>query len=44
MIRNFSGSMDEICVFERALNAGEIHDLYLAGKPQTDPPGQNPPH
>jgi len=37
MIRNFSGAMDEFCLFSRALNASEIRALYSAGKPQTDP-------
>ena len=35
-IRNFSGSMDEFCLFSRALGAGEIRELYSAGKPQPD--------
>jgi hypothetical protein len=37
MIRNFSGAMDEFCLFSRALNAGEIRALYSTGKPQPDP-------
>lgn len=37
MIRNFSGAMDEFCLFSRALNADEIRALYSAGKPQPDP-------
>jgi hypothetical protein len=37
MIRNFSGAMDEFCLFSRALNAGEIRALYSAGKPQPEP-------
>lgn len=36
MIRNFSGAMDEFCLFERALDPGEIHALYAGGKPQPD--------
>jgi len=36
-IRNFSGAMDEFCLFSRALNAGEIRALYSFGKPQPDP-------
>jgi hypothetical protein len=36
MIRNFSGAMDEFCLFSRALNADEIRALYSAGKPQPD--------
>jgi hypothetical protein len=38
MIRNFSGSMDEFCLFGRALNAEEIRTLYAQGKPQGDTP------
>jgi hypothetical protein len=37
MIRNFSGAMDEFCLFGRALSAEEIRALYSAGKPQPDP-------
>lgn len=37
MIRNFSGAMDEFCLFGRALTAEEIHNLYAQGKPQGDP-------
>ena len=37
MIRNFSGAMDEFCLFRRALNADEIRALHSAGKPQPDP-------
>ena len=37
MIRNFSGSMDELCVFSRALAAAEIRTLYSQGKPQPEP-------
>jgi hypothetical protein len=37
MIRNFSGAMDEFCLFSRALNASEIQALYSSGKPQPDP-------
>ncbi len=36
-IRNFSGAMDEFCLFSRALDAGEIHNLYAEGRPQPDP-------
>jgi hypothetical protein len=32
-IRNFSGSMDEFCLFRRPLAAGEIHALYAEGRP-----------
>jgi hypothetical protein len=37
LIRNFSGAMDEFCLFRRALNENEIRALYSAGKPQPDP-------
>ncbi len=37
MIRNFSGAMDDFCLFSRALNADEIHRLYSNGKPQSEP-------
>ena len=37
MIRNFSGAMDELCVFSRALDAAEIRALYSQGKPQQEP-------
>jgi hypothetical protein len=37
MIRNFSGAMDEFCLFGRALGADEVHALYSVGKPQPDP-------
>ena len=37
MIRNFSGAMDEFCLFQRALSGDEIHALHSAGKPQPDP-------
>ena len=36
MIRNFSGAMDEFCVFSRALDGREIRALYSQGKPQAD--------
>jgi hypothetical protein len=42
MIRNFSGAMDEFCVFSRALNGDEIRALYSAGKPNADSIAQNP--
>lgn len=35
-IRNFSGSMDEFCIFGRALSADEIRELYAWGKPQSE--------
>jgi len=37
LIRNFSGAMDEFCLFSRALKAGEMDALYSAGKPQPGP-------
>jgi hypothetical protein len=37
LIRNFSGAMDEFCLFSRALATGEIHALYALGQPQPDP-------
>lgn len=36
LIRNFSGVMDEFCLFGRALTSGEIRGLYSDGKPQAD--------
>ena len=36
LIRNFSGAMDEFCLFSRALTEEEIRALYSAGKPQPD--------
>jgi hypothetical protein len=33
MIRNFSGAMDEFCLFSRALPDAEIRALYLSDKP-----------
>jgi hypothetical protein len=36
MIRNFSGAIDEFCLFRRALSSGEMRGLYAAGKPQPD--------
>lgn len=36
LLRNFSGVMDEFCLFGRALSATEIRALYLDGKPQSD--------
>lgn len=37
MIRNFSGAMDEFCLFGRALNDDEIRGLYAEGKPHPEP-------
>jgi hypothetical protein len=34
-IRNLSGRMDEFLLFDRALGAREIRDLYRAGKPSS---------
>jgi hypothetical protein len=36
LIRNFSGVMDEFCLFGRALSDAEIRALYADGKPQAD--------
>lgn len=36
MIRNFSGAIDEFCVFGRALETLEIRTLYSQGKPQAE--------
>jgi hypothetical protein len=41
MIRNFSGAMDEFCIFSRALSGREIRSLYLQGKSQPEPIAQN---
>ncbi|MGZ8938370.1 MAG: LamG-like jellyroll fold domain-containing protein [Limisphaerales bacterium] len=38
MIRNFSGAIDEFCMFSRALDAAEIRALYTQGRPQGDMP------
>ena len=35
MIRNFSGAMDEFCLFSRALPPSEIRALYSSDKPQS---------
>jgi hypothetical protein len=32
MIRNFSGAMDEFCLFSRAFDAEQIHALYSQGR------------
>jgi hypothetical protein len=37
MIRNFSGAMDEFCLFNRALKGEDIRVLYSTGKLQPDP-------
>ena len=37
MIRNFSGGMDEFCLFGRALSEREIRSLYSQGRPQPEP-------
>ncbi len=36
LIRNFSGVMDEFCLFGRALGDAEIRALYNDGKPQAE--------
>ncbi len=36
LIRNFSGVMDEFCLFGRALGDTEIRALYTDGKPQAE--------
>lgn len=36
LIRNFSGVMDEFCLFGRALSDPEIRALYTDGKPQAE--------
>jgi hypothetical protein len=36
LIRNFSGAMDEFCLFRRALNADEIHAQYSTGRPHPE--------
>jgi hypothetical protein len=36
MIRNFSGGMDEFCLFSRALSEHEIRALYSQGRPQIE--------
>jgi hypothetical protein len=37
MIRNFSGGIDEFCLFSRALSDREIRSLYSHGRPQPEP-------
>lgn len=37
MIRNFSGAMDEFCIFGRALSEHEIRAQYSQGRPQPEP-------
>ncbi len=36
LIRNFSGAMDEFCLFARPLSAAEIGALFAEGRPQSD--------
>ena len=36
LIRNFSGAMDEFCLFNRPLTSDGIASLYANGKPQPD--------
>ncbi|MBL9126589.1 MAG: hypothetical protein JNL97_03025 [Verrucomicrobiales bacterium] len=38
LLRNFSGSMDEFCLFARALSPEEIDSLHTDGKPQPETP------
>lgn len=40
LIRNFSGVMDEFCLFGRALSDAEIQALHADGRPQSDLPAQ----
>lgn len=40
LVRNFSGVIDEFCLFGRALSATEVKSLYGDGKPQPDFPAQ----
>lgn len=35
MIRNFSGAMDEFCIFNRPLSASEVQRLYSEGRPES---------
>jgi len=41
MVRNFSGAMDEFCLFSRALSNREIRSLYSQGRPQPEAISQN---
>jgi hypothetical protein len=36
MIRNFSGAVDEFCLFGRALEPREIHTLFSEGRPDAE--------
>lgn len=36
LIRNFSGAMDEFCLFSRALDPEELNELYREGRPQAE--------
>jgi concanavalin A-like lectin/glucanase superfamily protein/FecR-like protein len=36
LIRNFSGAMDEFCLFGRSLSDAEIFELYAEGRPGLD--------
>ncbi len=40
LIRNFSGVMDEFCLFGRALSDAEIQALHADGRPQSEIPAQ----
>src|SRR5690606_16249028 len=39
LIRNFSGAVDEFCLFNRALTAAEIRALHEDGRPQPEAAG-----
>lgn len=36
LIRNFSGAVDEFCLFDRALTPGEVEALHGEGRPQPE--------
>lgn len=36
IIRNFSGAMDEFCLFVRPLDSREIRTLYAEGRPDAE--------
>ncbi len=42
LVRNFSGTMDEFCLFARALAPAEIDALHADGRPQSDAPTAAP--
>jgi hypothetical protein len=37
LIRNFSGVIDEFCLFSRALSPAELSALHAQGRPQQEP-------